>query len=118
MTDDPKTQPTPPVQVAVIGTSGTGDGGLIGVTAVTPDLLPNLSVTKVVAPLMAILVRAGNTFFAALSGTVTANAFMHYGDFRMQVIIALTATGVGVVKDCATIFGKLEGKYPLLTGSI
>lgn len=112
------TESVPPIPVNVISTTGTGDGSLKGAVGVTPGSIPNLAVSNVISPLTALVVRFLNVFFLTLSGVVTANTFLHFADVKTVVIAAACAAGVGLIKDCATIFGKLEGKYPLLTGSI
>ena len=103
-----------PMAVAVIG---TGDGRLKdGVVAITPEGQPNLPI-RLIAPLIAVLVRALNLFFLTLSGTLAVSAFSD-GSLESVVIQTLTIVGLGVIKDCATVFGNLERKYPLATGSI
>ena len=118
MSPDPiKTEPIPPVTVAIIG---TGDGGApppSGTVLQTPGPSPNL-IVQVIGPLTAIFVRALNLFFVTLSGTITADAFMHFGGLRTDIIVAGAAAGVGVIKDCATVFSGLEKKFPLATGSV
>ncbi len=119
----------PTVTVAVVG---TGDGGLThplhDTIAVTPDHLPNVSV-KVIAPLVAIGVRFGNIYLNSLSGFLVAATMTPQGakllggrEFSHTLYVcaglAVAPAMVGFVKDLVTIFGKLEGKYPLLTGSI
>lgn len=123
------TEPIPPVQVAIIGT-GTGDGGAplrTGTVAVTPDHQPNL-VTTIVPPLVAILVRFVNLFLTTLVGLVMASMtpaggkVLYTSDFVHLVMLcaslALPAAAVGFFKDLITVFGRLEGKYPLATGSV
>ena len=115
----------PSEPVTIIGT-GTGDGTPLstGVTAQTPDHLPNL-VVRVVSPLMAILVRFVNTYLTFVVGTVTAGMtsdLLPYHDFYTLLVFAaklgISGAVLGLLKDCVTIFGKLEGKFPLGTGSI
>jgi len=121
MTDE-KSQPIPPLKVAII--EGTGDGTQIpsGTMAVTPsDHQPNIRI-KVVAPIVAILVRAGNTFFVTFSGLLAGSGLglgvLAGASLKGMILTALLPTFVGAVKDCATIFGKLENRWPLSTGSI
>ncbi len=121
------TEQLPPTKVAIIG---TGDGGLqptTGMIAKTPGPQPDLIVT-VVGPAFAILIRAMNLFFISLSGLLTASTtplgakHLHAADFWSLVILcanlSLAPVGFGLVKDLVTVFGRLEGKYPLLTGSV
>lgn len=124
---DPKLEPIAPVTVAVIGT-GNGSVPLHDTVAVTPDHLPDVAV-RVITPLVAILVRFGNIYLNSLSGFLVAATMTPAGakvlggsDFTHTLLtcasLAIAPAGVGLVKDLVTIFGRLEGKYPLLTGSI
>lgn len=129
MPDAPvKVEPIPPLPVTIIG---TGDGGVpptpSGTVIITPDHQANL-VLNVVTPIAAILVRFVNTFLTALVGLVTAGItpvgshLLYTSDFFHLLLtcasLALPGAGLGLIKDCVTIFGKLEGKYPLATGSV
>lgn len=116
-------EPMGPLQVTVIG---TGDGKLIdtGTVGTTPKGEPNMVVT-VVSPIMAILIRFVNVFLTTLSGLVVAGMVTNvipYSDFGGLVIacakLSVSGAGVGMIKDLATIFGRLEHKFPLLTGSV
>lgn len=126
MTD--KLEAIPPVMVTVIG--GTGDGGAPltnGTVATTPDHQPNV-ITNVIQPAVAIAVRFGNVFGTTLVGLVVAGMtpsggkLLYTSDFYHLVLtcasLALPAAALGLLKDLVTIFGRLEGKYPLLTGSV
>lgn len=122
------TEPIPPMAVAIIG---TGDGGTpktpSGTIAVTPDHQPNILVT-VIPPLVAIVVRFVNLFLTTLVGLVMASMtpaggkVLYTSDFLHLVILcaslALPGAAIGFAKDLITIFGKLEGRYPLATGSV
>ncbi len=126
MPDPEKTETTPiqPMTVTVI--SGTGDGAPIpsGTVVPTPDHQPNL-IVNVVGPIAAILIRFINTFLTALlgilMGAMTSNV-IQASDFVHLVYkcagLAVAGAGVGLLKDLITVFGKLEGKYPLLSGSV
>lgn len=129
MTDPVKmsTEPIVPVAVTIIG---TGDGGTpltTGTVATTPDHQPNL-IAVVVTPLRAIVVRFANQFFTTLVGLVGAGMtpaggrLLHATDFYHLVMIcaslSVAGAGFGLIKDLVTIFGRLENKYPLLTGSV
>lgn len=113
MTEKVSTEVVTPMAVAVIATE---DGRLKNTTAVTPPGQPNLNV-RVITPIIALIVRAANLFFITLSGTLVVSAFSD-GSLKEVVIQTLAIVALGVVKDCATIFGNLERKYPLATGSI
>lgn len=122
-----QSRPVEPVQVAVIG---TGDSSKLatGVQAVTPDPhQPNLIVT-VVGPAFAIVIRFINVFLAQFSGLVLAGMagpgakLLYTGDF-LQFLgtcasLSLPGAIVDLVKNLVTIFGRLERKYPILTGSV
>ncbi len=115
-----------PVSVTVIG---TGDGGgaplTSGTQAVTPDHQPNL-VVQVVTPLVAVSVRFGNAFCVSLAGSLAAGGLgdkiLPHADFgellRSSIFLAGCIAGVGLVKDLATVFGGLEKKFPLASGSV
>lgn len=114
-----------PVKVTVVG-MGTGAGTPLvsGVTAVTPDHLPNV-VLKVISPVMAIAIRFINSFLVMLVSLVGAGMTTNIipaSDFLSLVLscakLSVAAAGFAALKDLVTIFGKLEGKYPLLTGSV
>lgn len=112
-----------PVTIAIVGT-GTGDGGgeaptPSGTIAVTPGGQPDLRVL-VIAPMVAILIRFLHLFLVTMTGLVTAGAVTDVFtlDLRQMAIAALSAAVVGLAKDLVTVFGRLEGKYPLATGSI
>jgi hypothetical protein len=127
MTDT--TTGAPVVTVAMIGT-GTGDGGLTPITdgtkAITPDHQPNVIFT-VIGPALAIAVRFVNRFLLSLGGSIGisdtplanwAPANLQHLDFHALAILALSAATVGLLKDLITVFGRLEQKYPLATGSV
>lgn len=117
-----------PIAVAIIG--GTGDGGApipTGTVLTTPDHQPNVIVT-VITPIMAIVVRFTTQFLTTLLGLVTAGMtpagakVIQAADFWHLVLtcasLSVVGAGVGLIKDLVTVFGRLEGKYPLLTGSV
>lgn len=126
---DPKvsTEVVKPLHTTIIG---TGDGGFIppGTLATTPgDSQPNIIVT-IVTPMFAVFVRFVHSFLTILVGLVTAGmtpAGQHVlkaDDFWHLVTscatLSVAGAGVGLIKDLITIFGRLEGKYPLLTGNV
>ena len=103
------------VPVAIIGVDGNKaipDGTI----AQTPGAAPNATFS-VISPIVAILVRAANLFIVSLLAALGTNAITPMS-FKTAAMIALSTTGLGALKDCATIFGKLEGKFPLASGSI
>jgi len=113
-----------PVKVTVIG---TGDGLSAGTLAKTPASQPNVLI-EVVSPLVAIVVRFINLFLTILVGLVAAgmtpagSATLGAGDFlhllQTCAWLALPGAGLGALKDAVTIFGKLEQRFPLSTGSV
>lgn len=120
-------RPVEPVQVAVIG---TGDGSKLatGMEATTAGAHePNIVVT-VIGPMLAILIRFANAYLTALVGLLTAGMtpaggkILYTSDFYHLVLtcasLALAGPGLAFFKDLVTVFGKLEQKYPLLTGSV
>jgi hypothetical protein len=134
MSDAEKIEPLPiePVRVAIIGgtgsgSTGTGDGAPIpsGTVLKTPDHQPNV-VVQVVTPIVAVAVRAGNTFCVSVVATLTAGGLtgsvLPHADMagllRSAVILAASIAGVGALKDIATIFSGLEKRFPLASGSV
>jgi hypothetical protein len=124
MPESQKQRSTDIVPVTVVG---TGDGLTQNVTAVTPPHQPNVVIT-IVQPIVAVLVRFLNLFLVTLVGLVVAGMtpeggkLLYTSDFMHLVWtcagLALPAAGLGFLKDLVTVFGKLEGKYPLLTGGV
>ena len=116
------------VKVAVIGGagSGTGDGGapLKSGIAVTADSQPDVAIT-VVGPVRAILIRSTYVFLVSINGLLAAGAttkLLPAADFlsllKTCAELSVGVVGVSVLKDLITIFGRLEAKYPLASGSI
>ena len=123
----------PPVPVTLIGTS---DNGLVPTTDrmvahTVPSDQPNLYV-KVITPILAIGIRALNLFLLTFSAVLSAEGLAATGfdptnvikiaDFKQAVMVAawlgFLSAFVGTVKNLITVFGQLEGKYPLASGSI
>ena len=126
MTDDVKTvtEIMPPVSVTVVG---TGDGLVQGAKATTPHDQPNI-VVNVVQPIVAIAVRFAYLFGTTLVGLLVAGMtpaggkLLYTGDFVQLLVtcanLSLPVAGLGFCKDLVTVLGKLEGKYPLLSGGV
>lgn len=121
-----------PIQIAMVGTIGTGSGTgtgaghpiTDGTVITTPDHMPNI-VARVITPLAAILIRFANAYVTALIGLVTVGLTsdaLPASDFAHLVIrcagLSLAGPGVALMKDLVTILGNLEKKYPLLTGNV
>ena len=138
MAEDPPldTQMVPRIPVTLIGPGTPVEGERRGtapiptgttVVARTADHHPDLVVTFV-NPVLAILVRFVNTFLVQFVGLLVAamtpagGHHLYTSDFLHAVILcanlALPGAGLGLVKDLVTIFGRLEQKFPLLTGSV
>lgn len=115
-------EPIAPLQVAVIGTA---DAAIKDTVAVTPgSQTPNLVVT-VVTPLVAIAVRTANNYLTILIGLIGAGMtsdVIPAADFGQLVWkcagLSIAGAGFGVLKDCVTVFSKLEQKFPLMTGNV
>jgi hypothetical protein len=97
-----------------------------GTLATTPANQPNLLI-NVVPPVLAVTVRFIHLFLTTFVGLLTvagvggADTFgaVNFNEvFRTCAIGGLSVAGMGALKDIITIFGRLEGKYPLVTGSI
>ncbi len=112
MTDEDKTAAIPPVVVTVIGGTGAGSPLTTGTVGITPDHQPNL-VAQVVPPVRAMLIRGLYLFFFSLSGSLVTEHSL-----KASALTALAAMGLGIVRDCVTIFGNLEKQFPLATGSV
>lgn len=130
MPDPEKTtiEPIASLPVTLIGVRTEGTGAPIedGQVIVTPPGQPNL-VARVIGPTVAILVRFANAYLTALVGLlmaagVSSGAAVGAADFYHSLLscstLALAGPVVAFLKDLITIFGNLEKKYPLLTGSV
>ena len=128
--EEKKTEATTlePVSVTVIGTGAVTGGPApmtTGTVATTPaPSQPNLLVT-VISPFMAIAIRFFNSYLTILTGLVAAgmtSTIIPYTDFLdlLGKCAGLSIAGacVGLLKDLVTVFGRLEGKFPLLTGNV
>lgn len=120
--------PLHPVAVTVIGTGPVTGGPApmqTGMVATTPaPHQPNLLVT-VISPLAAIAIRFVNTYLTVLAGLVAAGLtsdVIPHADFVALVVrcagLSVAGAGVGLLKDLVTVFGRLEQKFPLLTGNV
>lgn len=90
----------------------------------TPEAQPNV-VVNFVTPLLAIVIRFINAYLTTLVGLVAAGLSSNIipaSDFASLVWkcaqLSIAGAGLGLLKDLVTIFGKLETKYPLWTGSV
>lgn len=130
MPTEKTTQPTSmePVTVAVIG-GGDVTGGPTPITsgteAVTPSAnQPNLLI-QVVSPIVALLIRFGHIYFASLVGLIAggmATDAIPYDDFFQLVMkcagLSVPGAAFDALKNVVTIFGRLESRWPLITGSV
>lgn len=118
------------VTISIVGTGSAEGGGVAptpsGTIATVAGTQPNLLI-NVITPAMAVLVRAVNVFLTTFVGLLTAAgvggskifaATDLQGIFVACAIAATAAAGVATLKNLITVFGRLEGKYPLATGSI
>jgi hypothetical protein len=120
--EKPVTELLPPVPITVVSSASN-----IPAEVVTPANQPNIRL-NVIAPAVAIFVRFLHSFFTALVGLVIAGLtpeggrLLYTSDFYHLVVtcasLAIPAAGVGLLKDLVTVFGRLEGKYPLFSGSV
>lgn len=122
-----ESRPVEPIKVAVVA---AGDAiklpnGVIAETNGAHE--PNIVVT-VVQPLLAIAIRFVNVFLVQFVGLLVAGMtpaggkLLYTGDFAHLLLVcaslALPGAGLNFFKDLVTVFGRLEQKYPLLTGSV
>jgi hypothetical protein len=119
------------VTVSIVGTESTQGGGVAptptGTVALVDGPQPNL-IINVVAPTVAVVVRAANVFLTTFVGLLTAAGVGVGGDVlasgdlwetaKSCAAAAAIAAGIATIKNLITIFGRLEGKYPIGTGSI
>lgn len=121
-------RPVEPLRVTVIG---TGDGSRLekGMVAVTDGQhQPNIIIQEVIPPAVAIFVGAVHLFVLTLVGLLTAamtpagSKLLYTSDFvqllETCISLAIPVTGLGVLKDLATVFGRLKERFPLLTGKV
>ena len=112
------------MRVAVVGTGDGGPSQTGSTTAVTPHGRPDLIVTFV-APLAAVAIRFVNMYLTIFSGLVAAGMTSDaipaadFGQLLWKCAgLSIAGSVVGLIKDLVTVFGRLENKYPLLTGSV
>ena len=124
---DSKTTESRPVEPMTVAVIGTGDGSKLptGAIATTQgEHEPNL-IVQVISPLVAILVRSINTYITILVGLVAAGMTSNVipaSDFLHLVYkcagLAVAGAAFGFLKDLVTVFGRLEQRFPLATGSV
>lgn len=127
---DEKITASRPVETLTVAVVGTGDASKLpsGTVAATPGLHEPDIVVSVVDPLVAILIRFANTFLTQLVGLLAAGMtpaggrLLYTTDFFHMVLtcasLSLPGAGIGLMKDLITVFGRLEQRYPLLTGKV
>lgn len=125
-------------ELQTVSIIGTGDGSVTreasGVTVETPAGQPDIRL-NVVRPIVAILVRFAHVFLLTFSGVLGVAGIGSVGlgpDDLMKVLastdlpgllknaafVGISSATLGFIKDLITVFGRLESKYPLVTGSI
>jgi hypothetical protein len=130
-----KLGPVAPINIAIVGTGTTEGGGVAptpnGTIVETPAGQPNLRI-NVIRPEIAFLVRFVTLYLQTFIGILTAAGFGNVTGINAKVFAApdlatlvagaawasLIVAVVGLGKNLITVLGRLEGKYPLLTGSI
>lgn len=114
------------VKVVAVGGAGTGLFPGTQVEAVTPAGTPNIAV-HVIGPAVALLVRFahlfGLTWLALMAlGGMTGQEILPWTDLsqlatKCAYAASITA-GMGAAKDIVTLLGKLEQRFPFLTGNV
>lgn len=126
MADD-KVTASRPVAPVVVSLIGTGDSSVLpsGTKASTPGAHEPNIVVQVFNPVLAIGIRFVNVFLTSLLGILTgamATDVIPARDFSHLVLkcagLSVAGAVVGLIKDLITVFGRLEQKNPLLTGSV
>lgn len=119
--------PDEPLQTTVVAAGAVPSQ--TSATAPTPGNDPDIVVT-VVRPMLAVTIRFINAFLTTLTGLVVAamasNAaganVIHATTFWHMVLdcatLSVAGAGVDLLKNLVTIFGKLETKFPLMTGNV
>ena len=129
MADDKTTEsrPVEPINVTVIG---TGDGSKLPplLEAKTSGAHQPDFIVSVVPPIAAISIRFVNLFLTTFVGLVVASMtpaggkLLYTSDFYHLAVtcasLAVPGAALGFFKDLVTVFGKLEQKFPLATGSV
>lgn len=113
------------ITIATIGTpdvhentKGVGTGAGKVVMLETPEGTPDVKV-NVIRPVIAIAVRFGHLFLKTFVGAISIDALgLALGGVKAAALLALATASIGLAQDCVTVFKQLEGKYPLMTGSI
>lgn len=128
MDDQQKMTESRPVEPVVVSVVGTGDGTRLpsGTVAETRGVATPNVVVKVITPFVALGVRFLNAYLTTLVGLITAGLVgkdvLPAADFVALLVIcaklSLAGPVVDLIKNAVTILGRLEGKYPLLTGSV
>ena len=108
------------IKVSTIG--NTGDGKQI--TVVTDGNDPNY-VVSIFTPVAALVIRYIHiwlTVFSALLAAGMTTDLLPARDFltlcETCAKLSISGATVDLIKNLITIFGKLEGKYPIVTGSV
>lgn len=134
-TKQTESAPLPPVPVTVIGTGAITGGpapmttGTVATTAAAHQ--PNLLVT-VISPVVAITVRFGFQFLTSMLSFLSLKMVPSGGNEVLQAIhavdfgtllytaagLSLAPAGYDLIKNLITIFGRLEQKFPLMTGNV
>lgn len=125
--------PIQPIPVTLIGVREEGSGAPIvdGQVIVTPGDQPNL-VANVVQPIIAIAVRVVFLYAKTVLGFLTTAMIppgdnpvlqaVHAMEFWQLLVtaagIAIAPAGYELLQSLVTILGRLERKFPLLTGSV
>lgn len=106
------------VKVTVVGT-GMASELANNAVATTAGVQPNI-IVEVVGPIRALVVRFIHAFLVTFGGAIGAGAsgILPASDLETAAKLALAAAAVGFVKDLVTVFGRLENKYPLITGNV
>jgi hypothetical protein len=121
--------PIAPIPTTVIGVGPTDLKFLpSGTVATTPGSAQPDIVITVIGPLLAISVRFANLFGTTFVGLLVAamtpagSKLLFTGDFLQMVVtcanLSLPVAALGFFKDLVTIFGRLENRFPLLTGKV
>jgi len=118
------------VKVVAVGGSGTGMIAGQQIEGVTPSGSPNVAV-QVIGPIVAILVRNIHLFLIAFAAAATTAGLSHVEGAPVVIpwtdasdllwkcsYTAGVGTAWGILKDVTTLFGRLEQKFPFLTGNV
>lgn len=124
---DGKSTQSRAVEPVVVSVIGTGDGSKLpsGTVATTPGAHEPNIVVRVVTPILALAIRFVNVYIGSLVGilgaAMTSNIIPAHDFYHLLLKCAGLAVAGSVIlllKDIVTVFGGLEKRFPIASGSV